>query len=268
MNLQAKININKTFLSIAALLLLPVFSVWASENLKAEALDYRKRGYEAQQAGDIEMAMVYYRKSSMLDSFYAIPHNDMGIIYEIKGYLNKAEEEYLTAIKKNPGFAEAHMNLALLYERMNQIDKALPHFIKRVELGNRNDAWTKRAWQKLWSYAPDQARDTEARVLAREVAGKMQEQKESNKIMAEKHYQKGIYYLKQKIYQNAYEELKNAVTLVPDNKEYQIAYNKAHKEHLINQIKVYSKNGIDYIQSDDYVKAKQELEKIFELMPR
>ncbi|MDD5613636.1 MAG: hypothetical protein PHQ54_01030 [Candidatus Omnitrophica bacterium] len=268
MNPQAKISINKSVLALAALLLLPVVSAWADANLKAEALDYRKKGYQAQQAGDIEMAMVYYRKASMLDSFYAIPHNDMGIIYEIKGYLNKAEEEYLTAVKKNPEFAEAHMNLALLYERMNQIDKALPHFIKRVELGNRNDAWTKRAWQKLWNYAPEQARETEARVLAREVAGKMQEQKESNKITAEKHYQKGIYYLKQKIHQNAYEELKSAVTLAPDNNEYQIAYKKAHKEYLINQIKVYSKNGIDYIQSDDYVKAKQELEKIFELMPR
>ncbi|MDP8253450.1 MAG: tetratricopeptide repeat protein [Candidatus Kaelpia aquatica] len=242
--------------------------VFGGDEFVEESRTYRAEGYKAQQSGDIEMALVYYRKAAALDPFYAIPHNDAGIIYEIKGFLNKAQEAYLKAIQVNPDFAEAHMNLALLYERINEIDKALPHFIKRVELGSKNSSWTKRAWQKLWKYAPEQARETEARVLAREVANRMQEQKETNKVLAAKHYQKGIYYLKKGLYENAYDDLKQAAMLFPENKSYQKSYKEAEKKHIISRINIYCKNGNDYIESGDYVKAKQELEKIIELVPR
>ena len=239
-----------------------------SDDFVKESRNYRKKGYEAQQSGDTEMALVYYKKAAALDSFYAIPHNDTGILYEMKGYLNKAQEAYSKAIQINPEFAEAHMNLALLYERMNEIDKALPHFIKRVELGSKNSSWTKRAWQKLWKYAPEQARETEAKVLAREVANRMQEQKETNKVLAAKHYQKGIYYFKKGLYENAYAELKQAATLFPDNEDYQKNYRKSEKKYIISKINIYCKNGSDYIESGDYVKAKQELEKIIKIVPR
>ncbi len=241
---------------------------FCGDDFLKESRVYRSKGYEAQQSGDTEMALVYYRKAAALDPFYAIPHNDTGIIYEMKGYLNKAQEAYQKAIQINPEFAEAHMNLALLYERMNEIDKALPHFIKRVELGSKNSSWTKRAWQKLWKYAPEQARETEAKVLAREVANSMQEQKETNKVLAAKHYQKGVYYLKKGLYENAYSELKQAATLFPENEAYQQNYKKAEKKYIVNRIGIYCKNGSDYIESGDYVSAKQELEKIIELVPR
>ncbi len=253
-------------LAITSALLSSAF-VYGSDFVE-ESRSYRKKGYEAQRSGDIEMALVYYRKAAALDPFYAIPHNDTGIIFEMKGYLNKAKEAYSKAIQINPQFAEAHMNLALLYERMNEIDKALPHFIKRVELGSKNNAWTKQAWQKLWKYAPEQARETEARVLAREVANRMQDQRETNKVLAAKHYQKGVYYFKKGLYENAYNELKQAVTLFPDNTDYQKYYKEAEKKYIISKINIYSKNGSDYIASGNYVKAKQELEKILELVPR
>ncbi|MDP8216586.1 MAG: tetratricopeptide repeat protein [Candidatus Kaelpia imicola] len=259
--------IKTCLLSMIALILLSNLSFGGDDFIK-ESRVYRKKGYEAQQSGDIEMALVYYRKAAALDPFYAIPHNDTGIIYEMKGYLNKAQEAYLKAIQINPEFAEAHMNLALLYERINEIDKALPHFIKRVELDSKNSSWARRAWQKLWKYAPEQAREVEARVLAREVANRMQEQKETKKVLAAKHYQKGIYYLKKDLYENAYNELKQAVILFPDNESYQKNYRKAERKHIVNRISIYCKNGSDYIESGDYVKAKQELEKIIELVPR
>ncbi|MDP8233194.1 MAG: tetratricopeptide repeat protein [Candidatus Saelkia tenebricola] len=242
---------------------------WATnEDFFNEARVYRSKGYEAQTAGDIEMALVYYKKSSALDPFYAIPHNDAGIVFEIKGYLDKALNEYIAAIQINPDFAEAHMNLGLLYERMNEIEKALVHFAKRAELGKTNDSWTKRAWEKIWKYAPEMAKEIEAKVLAQEIAGKLKEDKESNKILAAKHYQKGVFYFKKKLFENAYNELKQAIHLAPDNLKYQEMYSKSNSEYKIQKINIHVKNGTDFLNSNENVKAKQEFEKILELIPR
>ena len=259
--------VNKTKVIIFIGLLFSSFA-FAQDDFANEARVYRNKGYKAQQAGDIEMALVYYKKASALDPFYAAPHNDAGIVYEMKGYLDKAQEEYIAAVKIEPDFAEAHMNLGLLYERMNEIEKALPHFARRAELGKTNDAWTKRAWEKLWKYDPEMAKEVEAKVLAQEVAGKLKQEKESNKVLAAKHYQKGIFYFKKKLFENAYNELKQAVQLFPDNPTYREIYKKADSEYRIQQIKLHVKNGIDFLSSNENVKAKQEFEKILELVPR
>ncbi len=250
-----------------------IFSLFASLTLAEnefvqEAKDYRKRGYEAQQAGDIEMALVYYKKATALDPYYAIPHNDLAIAYEMKGYLDKALEEYKTAIRIDPSFAEAHMNLALLYERMGDIEKAITHFAKRVEYGEADSAWTKKAWEKLWQYSPQDAKEVEARILAQEVAIKMKGDKESNKIVAEKHFQKGTFYFKKQLYENAYEELKQCIMLVPDNQKYKDMYEQANAKYRTEKITLHYKNGIDFLNSNENVKAKQEFEKILELVPR
>lgn len=239
-----------------------------SQEFTKEAREYRQKGYQAQQAGDIELAIVYYKKAIALDPHYAVPHNDLGVAYEMKGLLDKAEEEYLSAIRINPDFAEAHMNLALLYESMNKIEKAISHFIKRVELGDPNDPWTKKAWEKLWKYAPEQAKEVEAKILAQEVARKIQEQKEVKKITAEKHFQKGLFFFEKELFEDAYKEFKQAVVLVPDNEKYQQMYKKADFQYRLSQINLHYKNGIDYFKKNDFINAKQEFEKIIELIPR
>lgn len=254
--------------SLFAFLFLFSYFCWAKSEFSQDAREYRKKGYQAQQAGNIETAIVYYKKAIALDPSYATPHNDLGIVYEMKGYLDKALAEYKSAIRINPDFAEAHMNLALLYESMNKIEQAIPHWIKRVELGDPKDPWTKKAWEKLWKYAPDEAKEIEAKVLAQEVAKNLKQQKESNKIMAEKHYQKGIFYFKKKLFENAYNELKTALDLAPQDKKYQEMFKKAQLQYKIAQINIHYKNGIDYLNSKDYTKAKQEFEKILEFVPR
>ena len=55
---------------------------WTMSN---EALVYRENGYRAQNIGDIDSAITWYQKACELDSNYAIPHNDLGILYEAKG---------------------------------------------------------------------------------------------------------------------------------------------------------------------------------------
>jgi len=262
-------KMKKTALNSFVIIILFFFTALAfSQEFVKEAREYRQKGYQAQQAGDIELAIVYYKKAIALDPHYAVPHNDLGIAYETKGLLDKAEQEYLIAIRINPDFAEAHMNLALLYENMNKIDQAIPHFIKRVELGNPNDPWTKKAWEKLWKYAPKQAKEVEAKILAQEVARKIQEQKGVKKVAAEKHFQKGMFFFEKGLFEDAYKEFKQAVVLVPDDKKYQEMYKKADFQYRLSQINLHYKNGIDYYKKNDFTNAKQEFEKIIELIPR
>lgn len=117
--------------------------------LAEQAKEYREKGYQAQQAGSIEDAISYYQKAVSLDLNYAAPHNDLGIIYEAKGWLDRAEEEYKKALVIDPDYAKAHTNLALLYERKGEVEKAAFHWMKRYRLGSPEDTWTIEAKQRL-----------------------------------------------------------------------------------------------------------------------
>lgn len=123
--------------------------------LSKEAIEYRLKGYKASQSKDYDEAIKYLQKASLLDPYYAAPHNDLGIIYEIKGWLERAEKEYLKALAIDPNNAEAVMNLGLLYESRQAYEKAIPYFQKRIELGPLESPWVKRAKNSLSRYAPE-----------------------------------------------------------------------------------------------------------------
>lgn len=256
----------KKFLLILALIFFTIASGYCE--FSEQAKQYRARGYQAQQSGDLESAIVFYQKACALDPKYAYPHNDLGVIYELKGLLDKAEGEYKKAIAIDPNFASAHMNLALLYERMNRIEEAIPHWIKRIILGDPEDEWTKKAWDKLWQYAPKQAKELEAKILAEEIARKLEEEKKVKKVEAEKYYQKGAYLYEKGLYQQAREELGKAISLLPEEKKYQELYRMADERVKLEEIKKYFQQGLSFYQERDFVKAKQAFEKIIELVPR
>lgn len=117
--------------------------------LNEEAKSYRLKGYEAQEGGDIDTAVTWYQKAISLDVKYAAPHNDLGILFEAKGWLDRAEEEYQKALALDPDYEKAHTNLALLYERKGELEKAAFHWMRRYRLGNPNDPWTYEARQRL-----------------------------------------------------------------------------------------------------------------------
>ena len=117
--------------------------------LNEEAKSYRLKGYEAQEGGDIDTAVTWYQKAISLDVKYAAPHNDLGILFEAKGWLDRAEEEYQKALALDPDYEKAHTNLALLYERKGELEKAAFHWMRRYKLGKPNDPWTHEARQRL-----------------------------------------------------------------------------------------------------------------------
>lgn len=118
-------------------------------SISDEAEDYRTKGYEAQQRGDIDTAIEWYQKAVNLKPEYASPHNDLGILFEIKGWMDRAEAEYNKALTINPNYKEVHANLALLNERRGDLEKAAYHWMRRYRLGSPEDPWTQEAKNRL-----------------------------------------------------------------------------------------------------------------------
>ena len=132
----------------ACLLVIPQTSL-VSAGFRDDAVHYRQEGYEKQWQGDAADAMTAYRKAAALDSAYATPHNDLGILLEERNQFEEAEQEYLSALKLDPHSREAHTNLAILYERLEQKEKAVYYWLKRSQMGEASDPWVIRANQRL-----------------------------------------------------------------------------------------------------------------------
>ena len=129
---------------------------WVYAHVDLEAPSYRDQGYHAQQKGQLDIAIQYYQKAIALDPFYATPHNDLGIVYETQEKLEEAEREYLKAISLDPRFLDSYANLALLYERTGKKDKAIQYWKKRIDYGDPNDPWTRKAMERLSLLSKDE----------------------------------------------------------------------------------------------------------------
>jgi len=125
------------------------FATAQPADFKAAAKHYREKGYTAQANGDVDTAMSYYQKAIELDPTYAVAYNDLGVLYELKGFQDRAEESYLKCLKINPKYQSAYFNLANLYEEKGDLNKAAGYWKKRIEIGDPNEPWTRKAKERL-----------------------------------------------------------------------------------------------------------------------
>lgn len=75
-------------------------------------------------------------------------HYNMGVVYAKEGRSGDAEREYLNALRIDPSDADAHYNLAILYENeIKDIGKAIRHYKAYLKLRpHANDVDTVRLW--------------------------------------------------------------------------------------------------------------------------
>lgn len=83
----------------------------------------------------------------------AIPHNNLGIVYNERGEIDKAIEHFQAALKLKPNYAGAHNNLGLAYGKKGMVDKAIEHFQIALKLKpqagtyvNLGIAYSNRGW--------------------------------------------------------------------------------------------------------------------------
>ena len=75
-----------------------------------------------------------YRQATLADRNYALAFFDLGNVLDELQRLCEAVDAYRTAIRLAPGYADAHYNLALAYERQNERRKALRHWVAYLKL--------------------------------------------------------------------------------------------------------------------------------------
>ena len=137
-------------LIIAVLVMLASLSASAQDNnLKQQSKFYRDQGYQAQSTGDLDTAMSYYQKAIELDPVNAAAYNDLGVIYDIKGFKDRARESYMKCLKIDPNYQSVYFNLANFYEEKGNLQEAANYWRKRIQLGDPNDPWTKKAKERL-----------------------------------------------------------------------------------------------------------------------
>ena len=71
---------------------------------------------------------------------YAEAHMNLGVIYTGLNRLDEAEQSYERAVALKPNYAEAHYNLGVFYElHRKDLPKALAHYHQYLSLGGRDD---------------------------------------------------------------------------------------------------------------------------------
>lgn len=92
-------------------------------------------------AQDLDRAMVFLKQGASLNPFFWGIHNNLGVVYQLKGAFLEAEREYRRAIELNPDNPEVHNNLGTLYHAMGRFDQAATAFQRLIALKpNQPDA--------------------------------------------------------------------------------------------------------------------------------
>ncbi len=87
--------------------------------------------------GDRAEALKKLKASSLIETSAAVMFNAGNFAFET-GDLTEAKKCYLAAIKKFPTFLRAHQNLAFVYAREDDYDKAFPSLLEVVKLGSQD----------------------------------------------------------------------------------------------------------------------------------
>jgi tetratricopeptide (TPR) repeat protein len=267
---------------ITALLLILSFPVITlaqglTLELQQQAKDYRARGLELQQSGDLNSAMSFYRKAVELDPLYAQAYNDIGVLYEIGADMNKAEENYLRAVSIDKNYLGAYSNLALLYEEKRDLQKASLYWKKRAELGFEDDPWTKKAKNRIKELAEvmPSLKEDQLQPQVLELVSQIKEQKKIKKSEdlqeAEKHLVLAKRFYAQSGYKDAVNEAALCLSFDPGNEEAIALMDKAtsklraaQKQESIEKMRAYFETGMTHYQMNNLSAAKQEFDKIEE----
>jgi tetratricopeptide (TPR) repeat protein len=95
-------------------------------------------GSKRQQAGDLTVALEYYRQSIQLDPHQAKPYYHLGSTLQAQGYLDEAIAAYQKAHELQPDYLQAEVSLAnILYLQGNLSSEQQAHYaVVNYDLGN------------------------------------------------------------------------------------------------------------------------------------
>lgn len=104
-----------------------IYNELLKENYQSAEL-YNNYGLALFYLDKFDEAIENFKKAIEIDTDFALPYANMGLIYLNNGNYEKAEHFFLQALKKDPENPETHYNLAVTYYRLNKKNDALKHY--------------------------------------------------------------------------------------------------------------------------------------------
>jgi tetratricopeptide (TPR) repeat protein len=251
-----------------------------ADAIQKTAQEYRLKGYQAQEKGNISEAVSYYSKAISLGTGLenALAYNDLGVLYERIDSDAKAEQCYLAAIQMDQSYLPAYMNLGYLYKDNNRLEKSFEFFKKRFEMGSPDDVWTEKAKEELLALRPEYQKtidamasrklQEEAKALSDELLEKAHEDFITRVEHANGLYRKGQESFLQGNYIKAVDELQAALKITPDNPKIVEALKEAEDrktKFIINEQLDQVKQSVD---QGDFDAAKDKVLKVFSIIPK
>lgn len=96
----------------------------------SEAALHNILGNNYYKQGKLDLAIMEWRKATVLDPYNALTHNNLGTALDGLGKLPEAVEEYNKAVKLNPNNFVAHYNMGSAYYRQGQIPQSIEEYRK------------------------------------------------------------------------------------------------------------------------------------------
>jgi Flp pilus assembly protein TadD len=199
-------DIKERILGLTALLGLGLLSFSPYADRKDFSFSHFKLGLEFEKKGDVDRAEQEYRLALERQPDFAWAANQLGLVLERKGRLDEAFLEYQRAVTIQPDYKEALFNLAVLSEKKGDLDSALRHY--RNVLTSKPD--TPEAYNNLGAICeqkgwPDQAEEAYKKAL------------HLRPNFVEAHNNLGVLCLKQGRFHEAREAFEKALKLYPNH---------------------------------------------------
>ena len=127
----------KISLTLGFLFLISNFS-FAQDLLKPDAIERYNEGVKLQRGSNYEQAEGLYQKALLLDPTSArlqkLVANNRGVIYAKKGKLEKAEKYFKEALKIDPDFKMAKLNLGFIYQGRKSELESLKYWLYALDI--------------------------------------------------------------------------------------------------------------------------------------
>ncbi|MCK6541521.1 tetratricopeptide repeat protein [bacterium] len=185
------------------------------------AKGYRGLGDDYASKGDLEQAESYFTKAIAINPQHAGSHDRLGRLYYLQGEFEKAKTEFNTAIKLDPRSTFAYTHLADVLADEGNFKEAFLKFTYAVDL-NPNAAYAHASLSWMYLTAKDKSfrnvgKAIEYGAMAAELTNNTNP--EFLAVAAEAYYEAS--FNKSELRDSATNRLKMALSIEPDNFEYQ-----------------------------------------------
>jgi hypothetical protein len=120
----------------------PALPVYPAGKLPPEVLaKFYDRGVSAQMAGNTEQARRQYETCLRFEPDHAESRNNLAVLDMENGRLREAEEGFLKAATAREGYVDPYYNLACLFAKKNDTDKAVYYLRKAAALSAEALDW-------------------------------------------------------------------------------------------------------------------------------